>query len=60
MPRVSPFDPAGARLIDRRRLDVVLVLMLTTATLGPELTESFAPRMLAESSARAAPDGRAT
>jgi hypothetical protein len=44
------FDPVGQRLIDRRMLDVVLVLMLTTATLGPVLTEQFAPRMLADPS----------
>jgi hypothetical protein len=40
-------------------LDVVLVLMLTTATLGPVLTQQFAPRMLADSSAREALNGRA-
>jgi hypothetical protein len=39
-------------------LDVVLVLMLTTATLGPVLTQQFAPRMLADSSAREALNGR--
>ena len=39
-------DPAGQPLIDRRMLDVVLVLMLSTATLGPVLTQQFAPRML--------------
>jgi len=40
------FDPAGHRLIDERLLNAVLVLMLTTAILGPVLTECFAPRML--------------
>jgi Kef-type K+ transport system membrane component KefB len=39
-------DPAGQRLVDARLLNVVLVLMLTTAILGPVLTERFAPRML--------------
>jgi hypothetical protein len=38
-------DSAGQRLIDRRMLDVVLVLTLTTATLAPVLTQQFAPRM---------------
>ena len=40
------FNPAGQRLIDGRLLNVVLVLMLTTAILGPVLTERFAPRMV--------------
>lgn len=40
------FDPAGQRLVDGRLLNVVLVLMLTTAILGPVLTEHFAPRLL--------------
>ena len=40
------FDSAGQRLIDGRLLNVVLVLMLTTAILGPVLTERFAPRIL--------------
>ena len=40
------FDRAGQRLIDGRLLNVVLVLMLTTAILGPVLTEHFAPRLL--------------
>jgi Kef-type K+ transport system membrane component KefB len=39
------FDSAGHRLIDERLLNAVLVLMLTTAILGPVLTERFAPRM---------------
>jgi len=42
------FNSAGQRLVDGRLLNVVLVLMLTTAILGPVLTERFAPRMLAE------------
>ena len=37
---------AGQRLVDGRLLNVVLVLMLTTAILGPVLTARFAPRML--------------
>jgi Kef-type K+ transport system membrane component KefB len=40
------FDPSGQRLIDDRLLNVVLVLMLTTAILGPVLTERFAPRIV--------------
>lgn len=52
------FDPVGQRLIDRRMLDVVLVLMLSTATLGPILTQQFAPRMLEDSSAGDALNGR--
>jgi Kef-type K+ transport system membrane component KefB len=39
-------NSAGQRLVDGRLLNVVLVLMLTTAILGPVLTERFAPRML--------------
>ena len=45
------FDPAGHRLIDDKLLNVVLVLMLTTAILGPVLTERFLPRMIAEEAA---------
>jgi hypothetical protein len=33
-------------LIDERLLNAALVSMLTTAILGPVLTERFAPRML--------------
>jgi hypothetical protein len=40
------FDPLHQPLIDHRMLDVVLVLMVTTAILGPVLTQYFAPRML--------------
>jgi len=42
------FDPAGQRLIDAGLLNVVLVLMLTTAILGPVLTACFAPSMRVE------------
>lgn len=42
------FDPAGQRLIDKEVLNAVLVLMLTTAILGPVLTERFAPRLRKE------------
>jgi Kef-type K+ transport system membrane component KefB len=42
------FDRAGQRLLDPKILNVVLVLMLTTAILGPILTERFAPRMLSD------------
>jgi Kef-type K+ transport system membrane component KefB len=54
----NTFDPASQRLIGRRMLDVVLVLMLTTAILGPLLTQQFAPRMLADLSTREALNGR--
>ena len=37
--------PAGQRLLDDRMLNVVLVLVLLTAILGPVLTERFAPRL---------------
>ena len=52
------FDPAGQPLIDRRMLDVVLVLMLSTATLGPVLTQQFAPRMLEAPADREARNAR--
>ena len=42
----NTFDPLHQRLIDHRMFNVVLVLVLTTATLRPVLTEHFAPRML--------------
>jgi Kef-type K+ transport system membrane component KefB len=42
------FNRAGQRLIDGQLLNVVLVLMLTTAILGPVLTAHFAPRLLPE------------
>ena len=36
---------SGQRLLDDRMLNVVLVLVLVTAILGPVLTEHFAPRL---------------
>jgi Kef-type K+ transport system membrane component KefB len=39
------FDRAGQRLLDLKMMNVVLVLMLTTAILGPILTEHFATKM---------------
>jgi Kef-type K+ transport system membrane component KefB len=54
----NTYDPEGQRLIDRRMLDAVLALMLTTATLGPVLTQQFAPRMLEDSSTKGALNGR--
>lgn len=51
----NTFDPAGQRLLDSRLLNVVLVLMLTTAILGPVLTERLAPRLLTEDSVPASP-----
>ncbi len=45
-------NSAGQRLVDGRLLNVVLVLMLSTAILGPVLTERFAPRMLPEGTPR--------
>lgn len=36
----------GERLLDDRMLNAVLVLMVATSSLGPLLTERFAPRML--------------
>jgi Kef-type K+ transport system membrane component KefB len=38
---------AGQRLLDDRMLNVVLVLVLVTAILGPVLTERYAPRLVA-------------
>jgi hypothetical protein len=35
----------GQRLLDDRMLNVVFVLVLVTAILGPVLTERFAPRL---------------
>lgn len=40
------FDPLDQPLIDHRMLNVVFVLMVMTAILGPVLTQHFAPRML--------------
>jgi hypothetical protein len=42
------FDPQHRRLIDERMLNGVFVLMVTTAILGPALTERFAPRLVKE------------
>jgi Kef-type K+ transport system membrane component KefB len=39
---------AGQRLLDDRMLNVVLVLVLVTAILGPVLTERFAPRLASD------------
>lgn len=44
----SIFNPAGDRLLDVSMLNVVFVLLLVTAILGPILTERFAPEMLPE------------
>jgi len=46
------FDPQGQRLLNAELLNVVLVLMLTTAILGPVLTEYFAPRLVTEDAAQ--------
>ena len=46
------FNSSGRRLVDERLLNVVLVLMLTTAILGPVLTARFAPRMLEKGASR--------
>jgi hypothetical protein len=59
--RLLGFDtlsPAGARLIDRRILDMVFVLILVTATLGPILTEHYAPLMLKSAERRNRQDER--
>ena len=41
------FNPGGERLIDEKVLDVVFVMLLVTATLGPIMTQRYAPLMLA-------------
>jgi Kef-type K+ transport system membrane component KefB len=46
------FNPAGERLITGEILDVVFVLILVTATLGPVMTQRYAPLMLASSETR--------
>jgi hypothetical protein len=46
------FNPAGERLITGEILDVVFVLILVTATLGPVMTQRDAPLMLASSETR--------
>ena len=43
---------AGEHLLDSKMLNVVFVLMITTAILGPVLTERFAPEMRSELSAK--------
>jgi Kef-type K+ transport system membrane component KefB len=48
------FNSAGQRLVDGRLLNVVLVLMLTTAILGPVLTAHFIPQMLPKGTPRSA------
>jgi Kef-type K+ transport system membrane component KefB len=50
---LNTFNPAHQRLIDNDLLHVVLVLMLTTAILGPLLTARFAPRLVEEEPAAA-------
>ena len=40
-------NAVGQRLIDENVLDVVFVLILVTATIGPIMTERYAPLMLA-------------
>ncbi len=52
------FDHAGRRLIDQSLLNAVLVLMLTTAILGPVLTDLFSSRVLEEDAGQpsASPD----
>jgi Kef-type K+ transport system membrane component KefB len=42
------FSPAGDQLLDVHMLNVVFVLLLVTAILGPVLTERFAPGMRPE------------
>jgi Na+:H+ antiporter len=45
-------NAGGERLIDEKILDVVFVLILVTATLGPIMTQRYAPSMLASSETR--------
>jgi Kef-type K+ transport system membrane component KefB len=52
------FDRAGQRLVDSQLLNVVLVLMLTTAILGPVLNEHFAPRTVRAPAGKESPLGR--
>ena len=42
-------NSAGQRLIDENVLDVVFVLILVTGTIGPIMTQRYAPLMLAAS-----------
>jgi Kef-type K+ transport system membrane component KefB len=44
----NTFNPAGGRLLDLDMLNVVFVLLVVTAIVGPVLTERFAPEMLLE------------
>ena len=44
----NTFNKAGDRLLDVHMLNVVFVLLLVTAILGPVLTERFAPEMRTE------------
>lgn len=44
----NTLSPDGARLLDLDMLNVVFVLLLVTAIVGPVLTERFAPEMLPE------------
>src|SRR5215831_19411472 len=44
----NTFNKAGDRLLDANMLNVVFVLLLVTAILGPVLTERFAPEMRSE------------
>jgi Kef-type K+ transport system membrane component KefB len=44
----NTFNPVGDRLLDVDMLNVVFVLLVVTAILGPVLTERFAPEMLPE------------
>jgi Kef-type K+ transport system membrane component KefB len=46
------FNAAGDRLLDANMLNVVFVLLVVTAILGPVLTERFAPEMVAEAAPR--------
>jgi Kef-type K+ transport system membrane component KefB len=48
----NTFNPAGDRLLDVHMLNVVFVLLLVTAILGPMLTERFAPDMRPEVASR--------
>ena len=49
------FDQLHQPLIDRRMLDAVFVLIVTTSILGPMLTQNFSPRM-AENGGSSQPD----
>jgi Kef-type K+ transport system membrane component KefB len=51
----NTYNSAGQRLLDQQLLNVVLVLMLTTAILGPVLTARFAPRLREDEAAVSPP-----